>query len=202
MTLDFDPQPPKEPQEVLGRLCRWVADADDELFGGYWEPLPGSTVTPIHKKGSDPVLQAIKKRESYFRKMADRWLVQQGCVLAYRVDRYNQYAGRTFDLYGLFDREGARPHPVYADTDETILVQFTSRSNLGAHMKKMCAHEAVSSTDKRHRVEYLRDFLRVGRKVVLLGFFKDGSRWAVEERWITMADVDSFEPRTRRKKIG
>jgi len=198
--LDLTPQAPSAPVEVGGRLCVWVADADDELFGGKWESLPGQTFTPIHKKGKDPVLDAIKKRESYFRKMADKWLVQEGCVLKYRVDRYNSYAGRTFDLYGLFDREGARPHPVYAGTDETIMCQFTSQANLTAHMKKMCAHEPVSSTDKKHRVDYLRDVLAVGRLVVLLGFYKDGRNWAVEVRWVTLADVDAFEPGRRRKK--
>jgi len=203
MSLDFDLDPvdPKEPTLINGRLCRWVPDPEDRMFGGKWDPVDdGPLILPNHKAARDPVLAQIRARESEFRKRTDDWLVAKGCTVYYRVDRYSHHAQRTFDLYGLFDREGCRPHPEFPGTEQTFMVQFTSRNNLGTHISKMCAHEPVSKSDKTWRVDYLLRIIDVGRIPVLLGFYKDGARWAVEERYLTREIVLAHEPRRKKPR--
>lgn len=186
---------------VNGRLCRKVEDPDDELFGYRWEPVDGAPVEcPVHKAKPGPDETFIRRNTATFRKKAKEHMEERG-YMVYPVDRFNFKSQRTNDLYGLFDMEAFRASPCVPGTEETVMVQICSKSGLGSHITKMCAHEPVGKNDKTWRVDYLRRFLEAGRLVLLLGFYKGmNSRWLVEERWLTIEMVNEHEPRRRKAK--
>ena len=192
-----------EGDELAARVARGEvtiikADPDDPFGDDVLENHPEFSPQHKPKPADDDDYRAIKKAESNFRKRTREHFEAQDYYV-YEVDRrthfwaHGQQQTVTSDLYGMFDMEAWKGL-------ETIGVQFTSKSNLGAHVTKMCAHVPCSGKDKTWRATWLRRWLEAGRRAVLIGWYKDGARWKCEVRELTLDTLEAHEPRARVKK--
>lgn len=85
-----------------------------------------------------------------------------------RVDHYNVHAGRSMDLFGIFDFLAFGPKGY-----ETIGVQVTSEHNVSARKKKII--EAA----------WTPILVKAGWRILVLGMRKDGGRWIGHEHWLS-----------------
>lgn len=88
----------------------------------------------------------------------------QGYTVA-KADSYNSFAGRTNDMFGIFDL-------LALGNGETVGVQLTSKANMAARRKKILDSK------------FLPKIREAGWKVLLIGWHKPAHKWEAVEEWL------------------
>lgn len=192
-----------EVREIDGVDHYWhQADPTDPFDVSAWVPVVRQIATPNHRPApsTDETYKIIKAHKAYF---------QRRTIEAYKALGYECYSVQSTSISGWGESRAVHSHDLYGLFDfemwkglETIGVQITSKSNLGAHLTKMCAHVPCSSKDKTWRGTWLRRWLEAGRKAHLIGFHKPGRLWEHEIREVTLDVMDAYEPGRRFKRMA
>lgn len=111
----------------------------------------------------EPQKETIKKTD--LNTPAKKWMTAKGWKWD-RVDYYDARTTRSHDLLGMFD------YLAFTPEGETVGVQITAASSISARRKKILDEP---------RFQWIKGHWRV----VILGFSKEGTKWATKETWLT-----------------
>lgn len=113
----------------------------------------------------------------------ERWR-DQGYVLdsAEQIFR-NAGKSRRKDLYGFVDLVALGP-----DGDE-VWIQVTTRGQIQPHIRKLMTKTTGKGQWAVPIKECMRRAVAGGTRLVIEGWYMEGGRWKVEERWITLEEL-------------
>lgn len=88
------------------------------------------------------------------------------------------------DMLGVIDVLGIKAVGTHT---EMLGIQDTTKTGMAAHIRKMASTDevAIPGIGKRPYVDMVRAFLNANGKLLLIGWYQEGSRWAFETFWVT-----------------
>jgi hypothetical protein len=120
----------------------------------------------------------------------------QEIVTSYRDGKPETFAGRKFDILGLFDALAIKPG------EPLIGVQVCAKLQFNKHLRSMCSHDIDKRSGNRKNVDNLRIWLAMGFRAVVLTWeerAKVGSQKYFAELYEVTAETIDMVAARRRK---
>jgi hypothetical protein len=153
-------------------------------------------VRESRRESSAPLKPGEKRKKADHNLRTREFYERQGYVV-FRVDQTRtSYVGSIFtvDFLGLFDWMAIKPDR------EVVGIQVTAYDAMGNHITKMCGSDETSF-NKRRKCDNLRDWLKCGLLVHVIGWKqpgRHGSKWEPTVRLVTMETLAPYDARRRK----